>query len=103
MAKIDTMKATTMPTIKIPISLPEKIASVLRSLMALPPNIAGIARKNVNSAATVRETPMRSEPMMVAPEREVPGKIAAINWNTPIINAVRYPIAEIERTRGTCP
>ena len=71
--------------------------------MALPPNIAGIARKNVNSAATVRETPMRSEPMMVAPEREVPGKIAAINWNTPIINAVRYPIAEMERTRGTCP
>ena len=48
----------------------------------------GIARKNVNSAATVLDTPISRAPTIVAPEREVPGKIAAISWNTPISVAV---------------
>ena len=43
----------------------------------------------VNSAAVVRDTPINSAPMMVAPEREVPGKTAAISWKTPMIKAVR--------------
>ena len=58
-----------------------------RILIALPPNMAGTARKNVNSAAAVLEIPSIREPTMVEPERDVPGKIAAIIWNTPIKNA----------------
>ena len=50
--------------------------------------MTGIARKKVNSAATVRDTPSISAPTIVAPEREVPGKIAAISWKIPIRNAV---------------
>ena len=38
--------------------------------------------------ATVLETPMSNAPTIVAPERDVPGKIAAISWKRPIINAV---------------
>ena len=49
------------------------------SFNRLAPNIAGIARKNVNSAAAVLDTPNNNAPTIVAPEREVPGKIAAIN------------------------
>ena len=45
----------------------------------LAPNITGIAKKKVNSAATVRLTPINKAPTIVAPDREVPGKIAAIN------------------------
>ena len=37
------------------------------------PNITGIARKNVNSAATYLEVPSNNAPMIVAPERDVPG------------------------------
>ena len=43
------------------------------------PNITGIAKKKVNSAATVLETPNNNAPTIVAPERDVHGKIAAIN------------------------
>ena len=61
--------------------------SYFKILIALPPNIAGTARKNVNYAAAVLEIPSIREPTMVEPERDVPGKIAAIIWNTPIKNA----------------
>ena len=44
----------------------------------LAPNITGMARKKVNSAATLLDTPSSRAPTMVAPEREVPGKMAAI-------------------------
>ena len=40
---------------------------------------AVIARKKVNSAATVLDTPIISAPTIVAPERDVPGKIAAMS------------------------
>lgn len=53
--------------------------SALHQFQQLAPNIAGIARKKVNSAAAVLETPSSSAPTMVAPEREVPGNIAAIS------------------------
>src|SRR4029079_7753130 len=33
----------------------------------------GIARKNENSVATLRDRPKSMPPMMVAPERDVPG------------------------------
>ena len=35
--------------------------------------MTGIARKKVNSAATVLEVPTRIPPMIVEPERDVPG------------------------------
>ena len=47
-----------------------------------------MARKNVYSAATVLDTPIKRAPTMVAPERDVPGKTAAISWKNPIISAV---------------
>ena len=47
------------------------------SFNRLAPNITGIARKKVNSAATVLEMPIAIAPSMVAPEREVPGSAAA--------------------------
>ena len=50
--------------------------------------MTGTARKKVNSAAQVLETPIRRAPMMVAPDREVPGKMAAMTWKRPMIRAV---------------
>ena len=77
-----------MPASRIVSSFPENANPNLTSFKRLAPNITGIARKKVNSAATVLDTPIKSAPKMVAPEREVPGKIAAINWKNPMIKAV---------------
>lgn len=77
--KIDTANAEIIPIASMPICVPVKPPSYFRSFKRLAPNITGTARKNVNSAATVLETPMRSEPTIVEPERDVPGKIAAIS------------------------
>ena len=77
MTRTDTAKATIIPTARIVSSVPEKEKPNLRSFSKLAPSITGMARKKVNSAATVLDTPMRSAPTMVAPERDVPGKIAA--------------------------
>ena len=57
--------------------------------------MVGIARKKVYSAATVLEVPSRIPPMIVAPERDVPG-MTAKSWNTPIKNAVFHPISATE-------
>ena len=51
------------------------------------PNMMGIARKKVNSAAAVLLQPHSMPPMMVAPEREVPGTMAS-TWKQPIFSAV---------------
>ena len=45
--------------------------------------MVGMARKKENSAAERLSVPIRSEPAMVAPEREVPG-IRARHWKMPI-------------------
>ncbi len=50
--------------------------------------MTGIAKKKVNSVATVRETPKIKAPTIVAPERDVPGNTAAINWKKPIKTTV---------------
>ena len=42
----------------------------------LAPNITGIAKKKVNSAATVLDTPKSRAPTIVAPDLDVPGNIA---------------------------
>ena len=81
---IDETNAVIKPTIKIKSSADEKTKPNFSSLNNEAPNMTGIARKNVNSAATVLETPRIKAPTIVAPERDVPGKTAAINWKKPI-------------------
>lgn len=83
----ETRKATIMPVHKIANSAPVKDKPNFSNFNKLAPNMTGIAKKKVNSAAIVRLTPIIKPPKIVAPLREVPGKIAAINWNTPILSA----------------
>ena len=86
----DTTKATTQPTPKMAISLVPKVPPLIKyltSLSALAPNITGIARKNVNLDATERVQPSSRPPMMVEPERDVPG-ISESTWKQPIPSAV---------------
>ena len=73
MARTDTTKDTTTPTIRMISSVELKAKPNLTSFRRLAPNITGIARKKVNSAATVRDVPARIPPIMVDPERDVPG------------------------------
>ena len=63
--------------------------------------MTGIARIKVNLAATVRETPIISPPTMVAPEREVPGKTAAISWKMPMRKASLKVRSRRRSTLGT--
>ena len=93
---IDTTNAVIIPVANIIISFPEKENPNFTILRRLAPNITGIARKKVNSAATVLDTPIKSAPSIVAPERDVHGKTAAISWKTPIINAVWKVISDKE-------
>ena len=67
------MKDITVPTSRQASSIPVNANPNFNTFRRLAPNITGIARKKVNSAAATRETPIRSAPMMVDPEREVPG------------------------------
>ena len=48
----------------------------------------GMLMKKENSVATVREVPTSIPPMMVEPEREVPG-MRESTWKQPILKAVR--------------
>ena len=84
----DTTKATIIPVINRNISCPVSRAGNCNIFNRLAPNITGTAMKNVNSVATNRETPIIRAPTIVAPERDVPGNTAAINWKNPIIKAV---------------
>ena len=58
----DIPKETTQPSIRNPNSAAVKWNPNLISFSALAPNMTGIARKNVNSAATSLDTPMISAP-----------------------------------------
>ncbi len=88
MARIDTTKDTTTPTIRMISSVELKAKPNFTSFRRLAPNMTGIARKKVNSAATVRDVPStRIPPIMVEPERDVPG-ITESTWKKPMINAV---------------
>ena len=95
-ASNDTANETNVPVIRTPISSAVNEKPNLTTLRRLAPNITGIARKNVYSAATVLDTPISSAPTIVAPERDVPGKIAAITWKTPMRSAVLYVISDSE-------
>lgn len=85
--KIDTTNATSIPIIRIKNSKKLNAKPNFTSFKRLAPNITGIAKKKVNSAATARLTPINKPPIIVAPDLEVPGSTAAITWNKPIINA----------------
>ena len=73
MTTTDTTNATTIPVKRIASSIPVKLNPNLIIFKRLAPNITGIARKNVNSAAATLDTPINNAPIIVAPEREVPG------------------------------
>ena len=79
MINIDVIKATTIPTNNIASSIPLKANENLINLSKEAPNITGIAKKKVNSAATVLDTPKSKAPTIVAPDLDVPGNIAAIS------------------------
>lgn len=81
---IDETNAVIKPTIKIKSSADEKTKPNFNGLNNEAPNMTGIARKNVNSAATVLEMPRIKAPTIVAPERDVPGKTAGNQLKKPI-------------------
>ena len=68
-------------------SIPVNANPNFNTFRRLAPNITGIARKKVNSAATVLDIPIIIAPRIVAPERDVPGSAAATSWQKPMINA----------------
>ena len=86
MQRSETAKATIIPLIRITNSITEKLKPNLRSLSAEAPSIAGTARKNVNSEATVLDVPIEIPPRIVEPERDVPG-ISERAWKRPIRSA----------------
>ena len=49
----------------------------------------------MNSAALGLERPNNKLPIIVAPERDVPGNIAASNWKHPITKASLYVILSV--------
>ena len=85
---IETRKDTMVPTASTTSSRLENANPNFTILRRLAPNITGMARKKVYSAATFLDTPISSAPTMVAPERDVPGNTAAITWKIPISMAV---------------
>ena len=76
MEKYDTVKDTIIPNNKMSNSLVVVVNPLMinfRILRVDAPNIIGIAIKKENSALALLETPDKSPPIMVDPEREVPG------------------------------
>ena len=59
--------------------------------------IVGIARKNENSAAAGRSSPISMPPTIVAPDRDTPG-ISASVWQTPMPNAWPIGVSSTSRT-----
>ncbi len=88
---MDTTKAVTNPIPKTDHSRVDQIKPAFINFKKLAPNITGMAKKNENSAATVRLKPNHMAPQMVAPLRDVPGIKASI-WNKPMIKASLYVI-----------
>jgi len=71
MTATDTPNATAIPTKRIDHSDALNASPNLASFSMLAPNITGIAKKKVNSAAVVLEIPSSSAPMIVAPDRHM--------------------------------
>ena len=66
----------TNPTAKSGMSDSESVCRLESKSYPVAANMVGIARKKENSTATSLSNPMISPPMIVAPERETPGKSA---------------------------
>ena len=81
MERIETTKAVISPVASTASSVAliakPSSATYFTHFNSPQPNITGIARKNVNSAAAVLEQPHSMPPMMVDPDRDVPGIIAS--------------------------
>ena len=95
----DAMNAATNP---IAISSARSEVSELRTSSASCANaavIVGIARKNENSAAAGRSSPISMPPTIVAPLRETPGMSASI-WQRPTPNAREIDVCSAFRTTG---
>ena len=75
-ANIPVRKAAIKPTITATISIPEDEKSLLIMSLAIFPKINGTTIKNENLAALARSTPNKTDVAIVAPERDMPGKIA---------------------------
>ena len=72
----DTRKETAIPIIRTAISgaVAEKPAATNFTIFrSEAPSITGIAMKNENSALAVLDTPTSIPPIIVEPERDVPG------------------------------
>ena len=87
MARMDTIKDTAIPTRRVITSQEVKSNPNFTIFNKLAPNITGMARKKVYSAARVLDVPSKMPPMIVAPEREVHG-ISASTWKIPMHKAV---------------
>ena len=74
-----------MPTAKIISSVEVNTKPNFKIFNKLAPNITGIARKKVNSVATILLVPTSIPPKIVAPERLVPG-ITAKTWEVSVAN-----------------
>ena len=71
-----------------------------RTLSVVAPSMVGTARTNENSAAAPRDNPSNIAPMIVAAEREVPGK-SARHWKQPMAKANGHASACRLVTRGS--
>ena len=78
----DTTKAVAVPMMRISSSVDVKLKPNLRSLMREAPAIVGMPMKKQNSAAVVLSSPRRRAPIIVAPERDVPG-MRESTWKRP--------------------
>lgn len=76
---VETTKATIQARNNINSSEPDSMLEYLKTLRRLAPSITGIASIKVNSTATGLAIPIRSAPIIVAPDLDVPGNIAATN------------------------
>ena len=81
---IDTANAVTNEAISIavlsagiPLPLSERYPKKPAVFITDAPSIVGSAIKNENSAAALRDIPKQRAPIMVAPDRDVPGIIAS--------------------------
>ena len=72
-APVDTRNDTTIPTISTINCVDVNARPNFTIFNKLAPNITGIPKKNENSAAALRDIPKNKEPIIVEPDREVPG------------------------------
>lgn len=73
MTASETKKAVNVPMQRVRSSVEVNLKPNLRSLIREAPAMVGMPMKKQNSAAVVLSKPNSRAPIIVAPEREVPG------------------------------